>query len=872
MKQFNLGSISKNLNLLVLLAVLPALVILLYTGIEQRRDSIENARNDLLLLTQSMAEAQKDITRSSEQILSILSLLPAVQAMDARISSEIFKAVLEQNPTYSNITLTDLNGDVLASGKTFTNTNLADRKHFRESLNKNSFAAGEYIVSRVGSTVPAFAYAYAVLDKNNRPKAVLTMSIKLDRFARFHAISTLSRNSFVAATDHKGIRLFYYPPKENTNPVGVPIQSKAFKMSRQKQEKGIFIADGSDGVRRLFVFEHVRLDSEKTPYITVWAGIPEAYILAPANTVLTRNLMLMFLVTILSLFISRVIGKKTLTSPIKNLVTMTQKFTQGNFVAPTKPAAMPDEIRTLTEAFHDMSETLLANQGMLKENEARFRLVMNSLDALVYVADMDTYEILFINKYGKERFGDITGKTCWQSLQKGQQGPCSFCTNKYLLDKSGKPRKIYTWEFQNTISEKWFSIHDRAIKWVDDRIVRLEIATDITKRKMAKNKLAEEKERLAVTLRSIGDGVITTDTEGNVVLINKVAEELTGWNSEDAAGQPLAEVFNIINAMTRQSCENPVTKVMNSGEIIGLAHDTALISKDGQEKSIADSAAPIRDKDNKTIGIVLVFRDITEQLLIEQEMTKVEKLESIGVLAGGIAHDFNNILSAILGNIDLSLLDSNLSATTQKLLREAVKASHRARSLTQQLLTFAKGGEPIIEAESLVDVIKDSADFVLRGSNVACRYIFPDDLWLVDIDKGQISQVVQNIILNASGAMPEGGTVEVSCKNISSENSIGISLPSTGNYVKMSIEDSGTGIPSNVMEKIFDPYFSTKRRGSGLGLATTHSIVSKHNGHISVQSTPGLGTTFAVFLPASNQSSAITDSLEEKDLRSSTLR
>jgi PAS domain S-box-containing protein len=377
--------------------------------------------------------------------------------------------------------------------------------------------------------------------------------------------------------------------------------------------------------------------------------------------------------------------------------------------------------------------------------------------------------------------------------------------------------------------------------------------------------LAEETERLAVTLKSIGDGVITTDTQGRVVLINKIAETLTGWDSHEATGQRLADVFTIINEVTRQPCESPVEKVLASGKIIGLANHTALISKNGQERSIAGSGAPIRDKIGNIIGVVLVFRDITDQLRTEKELIKIKKLESIGVLAGGIAHDFNNILVAILGNIDLSLRDANLTDKTRELLKQAIKASYQARDLTRQLLTFAKGGQPIKEAASLAEVIKDSADFILRGDKVACRYFIPDDLWLVDIDKGQISQVVQNIILNASNAMPAGGTIEVSCENVSAALSSGIALPTAGNCVKMSITDNGVGIPENVLDKIFDPYFSTKKQGSGLGLAITHSIVSKHDGHISVKSTPGMGTTFAVYLPASSQRHLAVEKKEATD-------
>ncbi len=484
---------------------------------------------------------------------------------------------------------------------------------------------------------------------------------------------------------------------------------------------------------------------------------------------------------------------------------------------------------------------------------ARFQTLVDSLDALVYVADMETYELLFINKYGKEIWGEITDKICWQTLQAGQSGPCSFCTNDKLLDANGNPSGTLIWEFQNTMTREWYECRDQAIKWTDGRLVRMEIAINITPRKKAENDLATEKEQLAVTLRSIGDGVITTDTRGRVVLLNTLAEILTGWSQQEAQGRPLTEVFNIIHEQTRNPCDNPAEKVLTSGEIIGLANHTTLIARNGRERKIADSAAPIRDREGRVIGVVLVFRDVTEKHRMEEELLKVKKLESVGVLAGGIAHDFNNILVAILGNINLALLDGNLEERTRKLLSEAEKASIRAKDLTLQLLTFSKGGEPVKQTASIADIIQDSADFVLHGSNVACRYSLPENLWLVNIDKGQISQVIQNIIINANHAMPSGGNIQVNCENVESQATPGVSLPDTNKYIKIDISDSGTGIPDDLIDKIFDPYFTTKEEGSGLGLAVTHSIITKHDGFIYVQSKPGEGTTFTLYLPASTQ-------------------
>lgn len=303
--------LSRKLALLVMLAIIPSLVILLYSGLEQRRTSIEYTQKQVFQLTNTMAHTVEDMTQAAENLLSTLSLFPAVRTMDVQASNEIFKTILEENSNYANIALTDLNGDVLASGKTFVTTNLADRKHFREALEKKAFAVGEYIVSRVGSTEPAFAFAYPVLDRNGSLKAILTTIVELANFSHHHDTLKLPESSFISITDHQGIRLFYYPAQESTNPVGKPIQVKSWQKARDAQDPGTFISTGSDGQRRIFAFEQIRLTPEDFPYLYVWAGIPEVQILAPANAGLIRNLMLMLLVSIISFFISRVIGKNT---------------------------------------------------------------------------------------------------------------------------------------------------------------------------------------------------------------------------------------------------------------------------------------------------------------------------------------------------------------------------------------------------------------------------------------------------------------------------------------------------------------------------------------------------------------------------------
>ena len=237
---------------------------------------------------------------------------------------------------------------------------------------------------------------------------------------------------------------------------------------------------------------------------------------------------------------------------------------------------------------------------------------------------------------------------------------------------------------------------------------------------------------------------------------------------------------------------------------------------------------------------------------MEGEIQKVQRLESLGIRAGGIAHDFGNLLTVILGNLSLMELygkdELNVSEAIE--VFEATKiAAHRAKNLTQQLLTFAKGGAPVKKVASIVKLVEDTVSFALSGSPVRCEVSMPDDLGWVEIDEGQIGQIINNLIINAIQAMPQGGIIRICAENVTIRPEDGVPLRE-GKYIKLSIQDQGVGIPKKYLQKIFDPYFSTKSTGSGLGLAISYSIIKKHEGHITVESQIGVGTTFHIYLPA----------------------
>jgi len=408
-------------------------------------------------------------------------------------------------------------------------------------------------------------------------------------------------------------------------------------------------------------------------------------------------------------------------------------------------------------------------------------------------------------------------------------------------------------ELENRVEEKTHELK------ISNNMLRAEIA----ERMLAEEKLAAEKEYLAVTLRSIGDGVITTDSNGNITLLNNVAEELTGWQLGSAYGKHLGVIFNVYDEETREKADETIGNLVTLSDSTYLGANLLLISKDGTERTISHSGAPIKDKNGQIIGFVLVFQDITDRKKLEEELFKTRKLESIAVLADGIAHDFNNILTGIMTNLFVARMQVQPDSEVFELLSETEKAAFRASSLTKQLLTFSTGSAPMKETHQLDSIIADSAGYCLSESDVDYNITIDETLHEVDVDRGLIDQALSHIIKNAEDASPTGGNITIVARNI--EVSKAHSLPiKVGNYVLISITDEGPGIDDDILHKIFDPYFTTKSDANGLGLTTAYSIIRKHDGCIDVSTELNKGTTFTIYLPVSGQVKGESEEGEEE--------
>ncbi len=345
---------------------------------------------------------------------------------------------------------------------------------------------------------------------------------------------------------------------------------------------------------------------------------------------------------------------------------------------------------------------------------------------------------------------------------------------------------------------------------------------DVSEQQRAEQRLADEKEQLAVTLRSLGEGVITADTRGRLLLINGVAEHLTGWTQAEAGGRPTCEVLQLGFSTGGEFCEDYLESVLRSGEPFEISRDLVLRTRDGRERSIALTATPIRGQGGRINGVVTIFRDSTSEQKRDEELQRASKLESVALLAGGIAHDFNNILTAMLGHIALA---QNHAAPAETVINSLEKACLHATDLTRQLLSFAKGNAPNRQVESIGAIVRESVDFALHGT--ALRGVFdipPGGLHPVEVDRGQIHQVINNLVINATQATHDRGRLRVTVDNVAVTREQPVGTLAPGAYVRVSIEDNGTGIPPEHLTPDFRSLFHDQgnRHGPGSGDGVLH--------------------------------------------------
>ena len=375
------------------------------------------------------------------------------------------------------------------------------------------------------------------------------------------------------------------------------------------------------------------------------------------------------------------------------------------------------------------------------------------------------------------------------------------------------------------------------------------IVEDITGRKRAEEALRHSEELVRSIVDTVDVGFLVIDQDLRILMANKTYCRWVSTSCEDVIGKHCHEITHrALKPCYEEGERCAVRQAFQTGlpQTVEHTHEDA----EGQIMYVGIKAYPLKDHLDKTGSVIVTINNLTKQRLLEEQQLNTQKLEAIGTLAGGIAHDFNNLLQGLFGYISMAKERIDDREKAISMLAQAEKALHLSVNLTSQLLTFAKGGKPVKKMVAIRPLIENSVKLALSGSRCDFRLGIEEGLWPVEADEGQVSQVIQNIVLNAEQAMPSGGTVTITARNV---NVCTESLPlllSNERCVEIAISDTGIGIPEEHRSKIFDPYFTTKQKGSGLGLSTSYSIIRNHRGLITIDSELNRGSTFHIFLPA----------------------
>lgn len=542
-----------------------------------------------------------------------------------------------------------------------------------------------------------------------------------------------------------------------------------------------------------------------------------------------------------------------------------KSFRKFQLTRPSQKSGKNDELDDVVSSINEMQDKLGKALIELKKSERKYKILTENIPIKVFHKDTSSAYVACNNKYAiglQIEANQITGKTDFDFFPKE-------LAERYRSDdlRIMKSQKIETLEehYLQPDGQKAIVQTIKTPIWDENNEVvgLLGALVDITKMKKAEDDLQKSENKFKRLIDSLHKSLFfySHDINGNFTYLSPSVKDVLGYSENE-----------FLTHYSEYLTDNPINKEVvryTDLSIKGIKqppYEVEIFHKNGSIHRLQVAETPVYDDNNKVIAIEGLAHDITETKKIEQQLQQAQKMEAIGLLAGGIAHDFNNILNIITANASFVLSQSTPNGKLHEVLQEIDDGATRAQNLAQKLLTFAKGGKPIKETLDLNPLIKDAAVFITIGAKVKCEFNFTDNLWRVDADKGQIEQVINNLVINANQAMPQSGTIYINTQNVNVDPQTGIPLPA-GRYIRITIKDEGMGISKKHFSNIFDPYFSTKQEGSGLGLATTYSIVKNHHGYISVESEIDRGTTFEIYLPASKKMVTQIENEQKQDIK-----
>lgn len=906
MERLHLSGIRVRLFLLVCLILIPIAIMLGLNSYRERKHALESIRMNMARIINFAVIHEEEIFEETRRILSTLAVIPGVVS-GGQECIEFLTSVLGKSPQYANFGIARSDGNVYCSAVPMNNpVNIWDRSYFQEALEQREFSVGEYQVGRITGK-PGINFGYPVLDKNGNVVSVAYAAVNLGWVAKneYEVGALVPPHSTYIKLDRKGTVLSSYPTS-NIFGRGSVLERPLFEAISRKKA-GSFEASGVDGVDRFYVFStlHGALFRD---YVYVVLGIPMKMLFNEANRQLAWRLAILAASLLLALAAMWAGGRKLIARPVEILTDASKRLAAGDLSARAGLPATLGELGYLGGTFDKMAEELeqkeVASQRMqqqiskslrmlsaLREIDLRILGGANAQETLGVACDaiIDLgFRLCWVGLVasdGSIRIAAVRGveegaldhlEIRWDDPQSGS-GPSGtvirtgkpYISRDILGDERFAPwkDKIIEWGLRSLVSfplkspeGKVFGVfhvyHERESGFPLEDVHDLETFAQqcnlILNSAQQLDELRNALQRLSFHVNRMPLGYIVWDREFRVMEWNPAAERIFGWRSDEASGK---HAYGLIIPPEAQPHMDQVWSKMLKGNESSYSVN-ANVSKDGKTITCEWFNAPLRDGLGNVIGVLSMVHDVTEKTQMERQLQTAQRMESVGTLAGGIAHDFNNALTGILGYSEM--LRRRLADDPKSLadLDEISRASERAATLTRQLLTFAH--RQVVEPVNLDigDVVKDLVKFFTKvaGAQIEVKTFLASDTPTAWVDRGQIEQVLMNLLLNARDAMPDRGQllVETGPVDLGEEYIRSYPYMKAGRYALLAVSDTGTGMDDATRERVFEPFFTTKApdKGTGLGLSVVYGIVKQHNGFIHVYSEPGKGSTFKVYLPA----------------------
>jgi PAS domain S-box-containing protein len=815
----------------------------IYTGI----DGIAKTARD------SVSQFLDDSLRDTQAIASRLSL-ETLKERDAETAEQDLRSMFEIYPKFQNgMFLLDEQGELWADypphpetrGKSF-----AFRQYFTQTMAEGKGIIGApYRSARTGQ--PVLTFTTPLKDNRGKAMGLLACSVQL---LSSNALGGI-RNERIGKTGYLYIYdasrlLIIHPQDERVLKRDVPRGANRLFDAALDGFEVIGETVNSRGVHMLASLKRI----PETQWV-IAAQQPTAEAFAPIKEARKRTVLGILTAALLAALVGIVMVRR-ITDPISKLRLAASDFGGPDFEKRLNHMPSTGELGELTETLTRMSRKLSQTMASLKGATRDWERTFDTVPDAVFLIDQN-HGVFRLNS-AASRIVDLPvtraiGRKCYELIHGLDHVP-THCPHKETLTSG----RIARAEFEGMIPGRVLEITSSPLAEESGHIVgAVLVARDITAQKEADRAIRESEERYRDIVENSLDAIYTCDRYGRHISCNQAMCEILGYGRNEIIGIGLTDMTDPDKARALQM---DFDRLYDTGiPLRDVSYE--VISKDGR-RIILRGNLRLMSKGGMKMGFHGIMRDVTEQQVLESHLQRTEKLEAIGTLAGGIAHDFNNILTAIMGHLNLAKLYTDQKDRLTKTLSEAEKAVLRAAGLTRQILTFSKGGEPVKEVIAVPPVVQEAANIALgRASRCTYETIYEEDLPAVEADRGQLIQVLTNLLINARQAMPDGGLIQVRAgkRNIRATDRFG-TLPQ-GTYVYVVVRDQGVGIPSRSLHRIFDPFYTTKQEGSGLGLATCHSILTRHGGHIEAASTPGEGTAFTFYLPAKD---SLPEPLEEQ--------